>query len=222
MWKAIVYKEWLKTRRLVLGFWLVGLGLLCYMFISLGRIFRLLGMTHIWDVITNQHHGLFSELRYYPLAFGIALALVQFIPEMLKKRLKLTLHLPMSQKAAYFSMQLFGSTVILLSFFVQLLLLYAYSNYYFPQEITSTTFLTLLPWYCAGLTAYLCTTLICIEPLWKRRILYIALAFGVLYFSFLTDYPGAYAKLWWIFLLIPLYFFSLPWLSVQRFKTGIQ
>lgn len=222
MWKSIIYKEWLKTRWLIGGLWLVALGLLGYIFISLGRIFNLLGMEHIWDVIINRHHGLFSEINYYPLAFGILLALAQFIPEMLKKRLKLTLHLPIPQKTAYFGMQIYGMSIILFSFLIQLTIFYFYSFIYFPKEIIQSTFFTLLPWYSAGLTAYIFTALICIEPLWIRRVFYALFASAVFYISYLSDYPGAYKKVWWIFLLIPTAIFSLPWLSVERFKKGIQ
>lgn len=222
MWKAVVYKEWLKTRWLIGGLSLVGFGLLGYIFISLGRIFRLLGMSHIWDVIVNQHQSLFSELNYYPLAFGVLLALAQFIPEVLKKRLKLTLHLPIPQKQAYFSMQIYGIVIIFISFGIQLLALYLYSAIYFPREIIQNTFLTLLPWYSAGFTAYICTAFICIEPQWKRRVLYIMLSCAVLYTSYLSEYPSAYEKIWWLFLCIPAYVFSFPWLSVERFKRGIQ
>lgn len=222
MWKALLYKEWLKTRWLIGGLCLLGIGLLTYMFISLARVFRLLGMGEIWDVIINRHHGLYSELHYYPVAFGVLLALAQFIPEILKKRLKLTLHLPMPQKKAYFSMQLYGILIIIFSFLLQLLMLYVYSCLYFPKEIIHSTFFTLLPWYSAGITAYIFTAFICIEPLWIRRVLYALLAFGLLYLSFLSSFPGAYENIWYIFLLLPVYIFAFPWLSVIRFKKGIQ
>lgn len=222
MWKALLYKEWLKTRWLIGGLCLVSIGLLTYIIISLSRVFRLLGMSEVWDVIVNRHHGLYSELCYYPIAFGVLLALTQFIPEMLKKRLKLTLHLPMSQKKAYFTMQSYGVSIIVLSFLVQLSVLYIHSNLYFPKEIIQSTFLTLLPWYCAGLTAYIFTAFICVEPSWRKRVLYSLIMFGLLYISFLSEYPGAYEKIWWLLLLIPLYVFVFPWLSVERFKKGVQ
>lgn len=222
MWKAMIYKEWLKTRWFIVGLLGVGVVLLAYVFISLGKVYRLLGMAEVWDVIINRHQGLFSELSYYPLAFGVLMALAQFVPEMQKKRLKLTLHLPLPQQKAFFSMQFYGAVVILGSFILQLVVFYAYCSIYFPIEITHNTMFSLLPWYSAGLTIYVFTALICIEPLWTRRIVYAILAFAVVYISYVSNYPGAYEKIWWLFLLIPIYVFIFPWLSVQRFKIGVQ
>ncbi len=222
MWKAIVYKEWLKTRWFIAGLCVLGIGLLGYVFISLGRVFRHLGMLEVWDAIINRHNVLYSELKYYPLVFGILLALAQFIPEVQKKRLKLTLHLPMSQKVAYFSMQCYGLFVLLLAFSVQLLALYIYSTVYFPKEIVANAFSSLLPWYGAGIVGYIFTVLICVEPVWSRRIVYLLLALGVLYLSYLADFPGAYQYVWWLFVLLPIYIFAFPWLSIERFKKGVQ
>lgn len=222
MWKAIVYKEWLKTRWLLLGLSVLGLGVLVYMFISLGRVYRIMGIAEVWDVIVNRHQILFTELQYYPVLCGTLIALAQFIPEMLKKRLKLTLHLPIAQKTAYFGMQLYGLGILLVGFAVQLILLYIYSLYYFPKEIIGSAFLTLLPWYSAGFTVYIFTAFICVEPVWLRRVFYLLIACGVLYFSYLSAFPGAYEKVWWLFILLPIYVFAFPWLSVIRFKKGVQ
>ncbi len=222
MWKAIVYKEWLKTRWFVIGLSLLGVGLLAYIFITLERVFRHLGMVEVFDVIVNRHNTLYAELKYYPVIFGVLLALAQFIPEIQKKRLKLTLHLPVSQKTTYFTMQSYGIVVLFVCFMIQLFLLYGYSVLYFPQEIIASAFISLLPWYSAGFTAYLFTALICLESVWIRRIIYLLIAFGVLYSSYLTEFPGAYRHVWWLLLLLPIYVFTLPWLSIERFKKGIQ
>ncbi|PID88453.1 MAG: hypothetical protein CSB06_00140 [Bacteroidia bacterium] len=222
MRQSILYKEWLKTRRVFGILWIITLGLLLYMFISLRSVFRMLGMDTVWDFVVNQHHILFSELKYFPLLFGLLPALAQFIPEMQKKRLKLSLHLPLSQRTTYFTMQLYGFGVILLSFLLQLLIVAIFSQIYFAQEITLNALITLLPWYCAGICTYLFTALICLEPSFKRRILYLPVACGTLYFFYLSDFPGAYTRVWWMYPLILTVIFPIPFLSVIRFKKGIQ
>lgn len=218
----MIYKEWLKTRWLISGVCASGISVLVYIFITLGRVFRHIGMVDVWDVIINRNNVLYAELKYYPLVFGALLGLAQFIPEIQKKRLKLTLHLPISQKNAYFSMQIYGLFVLFISFAVQLLILYIFSIVHFPKEIVENVFLTLLPWYSAGIIAYLFTALISLEPTWLRRIAYLFVAVGVLYFAFLREFPATYEKIWWLFLLLPIYLLAFPWLSIERFKKGVQ
>ncbi len=218
----MIYKEWLKTRWVIAGLCILGIGLLAYIFITLGRVFRHLGMVEVWDAIINRHNPLYPELRYYPIIFGILLALSQFIPEIQKKRLKLTLHLPMSQKASYFSMQCYGLLVLLAGFIVQLMILYVYSTVYFPKEITANAFISLWPWYNAGIMAYLFTALICLEPTWVRRTVYLPIALGALYIPYLSGFPGAYQYIWWLLPLSIVYIFTFPWLSIERFKRGLQ
>lgn len=82
--------------------------------------------------------------------------------------------------------------------------------------------LTALPWYLAGLTLYLLTAWICLEPTWKRRLANLLIAVGVCRIFFLSDTPQAYDGMlpWLALLLVCSLFF--PLLSVYRFKQGCQ
>lgn len=222
MWKALLYKEWLKTKWYILAINVIGIALLSYLFLKLGRSYRLVGKYHLWDVVVNRYQPLFTELKYFPLAISLILGIAQYIPEMSKKRLKLTLHLPISQKKSLFTMLGYSLGIILLSLVAQLFILLLYSNIHFPKEITYSILMTLAPYYLASFSAYIFTAFICLEPTWKRRFLYLLLMLPVLQLFFMSNFPSAYAKAMWLVVLIPFYLISFPLLSIYRFKQGKQ
>ena len=49
---------------------------------------------HVWEVMLQRDVIFIDMLQYIPLIAGILMAIVQFVPEMQRKCLKLTLHLP--------------------------------------------------------------------------------------------------------------------------------
>lgn len=222
MRRALLFKEWKKTKWFAIGVFAVGIILLAYIFLKLGRSFRMVGLEHLWDVIVNRDQFLFRDLKFFPLAVGCCLALVQFIPEMIQKRIKLSLHLPLSNRKIVFTMLGFGLILLMIIFTLHLLILLIFSRIYFPVEIIESMIYTLLPWYVAGLVAYAMMSWICLEPSWKRRIFNTLIMFASLQLCYLTDFPGAYSFVVLSVLIIPFYVLPFGYFSVQRFKVGIQ
>jgi hypothetical protein len=222
MWKALVYKEWKKTKWLNIGIISVGTILLAYIFMKLGRSFRYASMEHLWDVIINRNQFLFRNLKYFPLAASICLGLAQFVPEMIQKRIKLTLHLPLSEYKAIFIMLAYGQILLLLIFIIHILTTLFFAQIHFPSEITTSMLYTVIPWYIAGLTAYLFIAMICLEPTWKRRIFNILLMIGTLDVFFLSGFPEAYNFIIFLLMVIPIYVLPFTLLSISRFKEGVQ
>ncbi|WP_282125081.1 MULTISPECIES: hypothetical protein [Marinifilum] len=222
MTSALLFKEWKKTKWFAIGAFAVGLALLTYIFLKLGRSFRMVGLEHLWDVIVNRDQFLFRDVKYFPLATGFCLALAQFVPEMIQKRIKLSLHLPLSNRKIVFSMLGFGLLALLSIFVLHLIVILTFSVFYFPMEIIESMVYTLLPWYVAGLTAYAFMSWICLEPTWKRRVFNALLMLASLQLCFLSDFPGAYSLVVLAILLIPFYVLPFGYFSVQRFKVGIQ
>ena len=94
MEKALLYKEWLKTRRV---FWValaVAMALSIYAVIMINRLVSLKGVEHLWLIMLLKDNTFIDIIKYSPAAVGIAIGLSQMVPEMIGKRLKLTLHLP--------------------------------------------------------------------------------------------------------------------------------
>ena len=99
MKKAILYKEWIKTHRY---FWLaliVSSVFVIYALLQLQRVIGFKGVEHLWEILLSRETVFIELLTYVPLAIGVLLALVQFVPEIQQKRLKLTLHLPYPQRS---------------------------------------------------------------------------------------------------------------------------
>lgn len=223
MIRALIFKEWKKTKWFSIGAFAIGVLLLTYIFLKLGRSFRMVGLEHLWDVIVNRNQFLFRDLKYFPIATGFCLALAQFVPEMVQKRIKLSLHLPLSNRRIVFSMLGYGLICLIIIFTLHLFIFLVFSGVYFPIEIIENMIHTLLPWYISGLAAYSMMSWICLEPSWKRRVFNALLMFASLQLYYLSDFPGAYSSVVLLSLVL-LSFFVLPfgYFSVHRFKVGIQ
>jgi len=222
MKRALVYKEWKKTKWFSIGILSAGVLLLAYIFMKQGRSFRFAGMEHLWDVVINRDQFLFRNLKYFPLAAGVSLGLAQFIPEIIQKRIKLSLHLPMSERSTILVMLGYGQILLLGIFVIHILGVLLFAQVCFPTEFIISMLQTIAPWYISGLVAHSFVAMICLEPTWKRRVFNMLLMIGTVKLCFLSDFPGAYGSLLCFLIIIPVYVLPFTFSSVYRFKTGEQ
>ncbi len=108
MYQAIFYKEWIKTRMILLLLLLVFAGMIAYSFINTAQLFRVAGAVNTWENTIMKDIPLISEMKWLPVLAGLLLAIVQYVPEMQNKRLKLTLHLPLPETRIIYSMLVYG------------------------------------------------------------------------------------------------------------------
>ena len=210
---AIFYKEWIKTRWYFLLAVLATLGFTGYCMLRINRVVEMKGAAHVWEVML-QHDVIFIDmLQYIPLIAGILMAIVQFVPEMQRKCLKLTLHLPYPELKMTGNMLLSGLILILVCFASNFLLMEVYLNGILAHELKNHILLTALTWYLAW---------ICLEPAWKRRILNLIIAVLLLRIFFLSPTPEAYNKFLPYLVVYTLLTASFSWLSIVRFKAGKQ
>ena len=165
---------------------------------------------------------LIDMLQYIPLIAGILMAIVQFVPEMQRKCLKLTLHLPYPELKMTGNMLLSGLILLLVCFASNFLLMEIYLNGILAHELKNHILLTALTWYLAGISGYLLVAWICLEPAWKRRILNLIIAVLLLRIFFLSPTPEAYNKFLPYLVVYTLLTASFSWLSIVRFKAGKQ
>ena len=222
MIKAIFYKEWIKMRWFCLVAALFLAGFTAYALLRVQRVITFKGAAHIWEVMLEKEVVFIDILQYLPVLLGILLALVQFIPEMTHKRLKLTLHLPFPQRKMILLMMGVGLAALAVLSAVQAFVLWCYFHTLLAPELVSRILLTSLPWYLAGLALYPLAAWVCLEPTWRRRVADILVAVGVCRLFFLSETPQAYDGMlpWLLALLLCVLFF--PLLSVYRFKQGCQ
>ena len=161
MKKAIFYKEWIKTHRY---FWLaliVSSVFVIYALLQLQRVIGFKGVEHLWEILLSRETVFIELLTYVPLAIGVLLALVQFVPEIQQKRLKLTLHLPYPQRSMIGLMLAAGLVQLGIIFVLNYLTLWAQSI--LAPELVARILLTSLPWYLCGITGYLFAAWICLN-----------------------------------------------------------
>ena len=222
MIKAIFYKEWIKMRWFCLVAALFLAGFTAYALLRVQRVITFKGAAHIWEVMLEKEVVFIDILQYLPVLLGVLLALVQFIPEMTHKRMKLTLHLPFPQRKMILLMMGVGLAALAVLSAVQAFVLWCYFHTLLAPELVSRILLTSLPWYLAGLALYPLAAWVCLEPTWRRRVADILVAVGVCRLFFLSETPQAYDGMlpWLLALLLCVLFF--PLLSVYRFKQGCQ
>lgn len=222
MLKSIAQKEWLKTRWFLLLFNVILLGYSAFLMIRMHRAMEIKGAEHIWQVMLLRDAIIVDSLSILPMFIGVVLALVQMMPEMQRKCLKLTLHLPCSRLKTTSSMLFYGVVALAFCFALCLLLLYVSMRSVIAPEMVRHVLLTTLPWVMAGITAYLLTAWICIEPTWKRRVLNLVLTAMLLRVFFLSNTPESYNSFLPILCVVGLLTCCLVWLSVLRFIDGLQ
>ena len=173
MLRAIFYKEWLKTRWYYLVAVLLSLGFVGYVLLNFFRAAGLKGIAHLWEVMLLRDAVFVDLLQFVPLVVGLLFAVVQFVPEMQRKCLKLTLHLPCPELRMIGAMLLYGVLLLGALFAVSLGVLFVAFRAVLAPELVRHILLTAAPWYAAGIAAYLLAAWICLEPTWRRRLLYV-------------------------------------------------
>lgn len=176
MLKAILYKEWIKSRWYLAVAFAVTCAFAGYAMLRLYRALGMMGAGHIWEVMVTRNAVFVEQMEYVPLLAGLLLAVVQFAPEMHRKCLKLTLHLPVPALRATGTMLLFGVAALTVVSGTSLALVAGAASPVLPHELVANIVGTLMPWYAAGLAAYLFAAWVILEPTWKRRTVNILMA----------------------------------------------
>ena len=214
MLKAIIYKEWLKTR----GVFLIGLLLSVCMagfeILSMNRVGTVKGVEHIWQIMLMKDNMFVNHLTFIPLAVGVGVGLAQMLPEMVQKRFKLTLHLPYSQNRMVLAMLAVGLAEIVAVSVVTSVIVVVYDMRILAPELVSRVVLTMSPWFVAGVVAYFFTAAVCMALS--------LLGVGVVSWLFAGDAPEAYNGVLLLFVVASLSCALLVYRSVYRFKEGLQ
>ncbi|MDR1023325.1 MAG: hypothetical protein LBL94_08665 [Prevotellaceae bacterium] len=222
MFFSLIFKEWIKTRRFILLSGILFAALIAYVFLWLSQAIGSMGIVNLWEAIIGKEFSLIAHVKYLPLAAGLLLAVVQLTPEMQSKRLKLTLHLPMSETRIICTMLGYGIAVLVALFAAGALALVAGISVRFSREVALSNFLTALPWFLGGLQAYLLGAWICLEPVWRQRLFNAIPAACVVSSFYGSASPGAYVTYLPCMLIFIAASFFFPLRSAARFKDGEQ
>lgn len=223
MYSSIIFKEWLKTRRVFFIALAVALLVAVYVILTTNSLIKEHGIVSLWLSMLLKDVSLVDSVTYIPLAIGLALGIAQMVPEVTQKRLKLTLHLPFPQFRLVAMMLLTGLLELLIIYLLQMSVILIYDATILHSEMVGRVFLTLLPWYLAGFIGYLFVTSVCLEGTWYMRILLSLVGVAVLLVMFLQ--PNAMAAYNYMIVTIIVFIciitiFSFG--SIARFKEGHQ
>ena len=222
MIKAIFYKEWIKTKWIFILSALALFGFASYLIFNVYRMIELKGAVHIWEVMIQRDVLFIDMIRFVPPVIGILFAITQFVPEMQRKCLKLTLHLPCDAQKIILSMVGYGAVMLLLLFSATLACFYVNLRIILVEQIANHIILSSVVWFLSGILAYLLTAWCVLEPTWKRRILNAVVSILLVKIFFYNVAGEAYNSFLPILLLYTAMASSFVFLSVSRFKEGKQ
>jgi len=222
MWKSIVYKEWLKTRWYLLGIAVMMAVALAFRFVGFAKVVQFNGAMPVWATLVMKDSTFMESLRYLPLLAGVALAVAQWVPEMNRKCLKLTLHLPYPRGRMLFLMYAFGVVCLLAISGVISLALGVFLSGYLPSELSGRILMTMLPWHLAALAGYFWVSGLVTEPSWTGRVLVLLLLAGLVRFLFISPVPEAYNCILLAVVLFVLCGQLILFHSIARFREGLQ
>jgi len=221
MFKAIIYKEWLKIRWSYLGMTAVTLFALLYIHLKLAHDLKFSDATSYWYYVIFRGIKFYAEFKYIPFLAGLIVAFTQFIPEINQKRLKLTLHLPMRENKILVHMMMVGVAALAALYLIALILLSIIALREFPMEMLNSLLISTAPWFLAGLVTYLAVSMIILEPQWLRRILLILVSSGFINCLFTSYWYDLYSQSLPVFVLLGLFFSTSILLSAHRFRKGV-
>ena len=170
MFKSLFEKEWIKIK------W----ALLAYLLVSIAAVFSIASDAHysikvhgamklLTNLITYQSIY-FGMLKGLVILAGIAIAFIQFLPESMNKRYRLSFHLPISEnKLLLFNLTVGVASILIINLIIALVFSVVIGKFY-PIEILSSSVMTMIPWFMAGLIGYLGTATTISEPSWNQRI----------------------------------------------------
>jgi hypothetical protein len=215
----LFYKEWLKTRWFVLAGLVVGVASIVYMFIQLNtNIINAEGASQYiydWQRGGRAHYLLF---RWIPILVALLIGVSQYAPEVLQKRIKLTLHLPRPEMSMLYTMVLYGFICLSAIMLICMGLFFTADAYFMPQEMHVMAIKALVPYIMAGYVTYAFVAMIAMEPNWSYGFFYLILAYFIVNDLFLNN-PDTWGTM--PVLLLILVIASLGMLyTANRFKLG--
>jgi len=218
MLSSLLLKEWVKLKRYFGAALLLNVGICLKIFFDIRHQMHSEHAEMVWYQTIHIHTVLYQDIRYLPLITGLVLAAAQFVPEMLGRRLRLSLHLPFRRDFMLSVCLLAGLLLFLLICVLDLVIITMTLQTYFPQEVADSSLPTIFPWILAGLISYLGGVTVLLEINWPRRI-FLLLVFAVLVTMLFsgTGYGWFSPALPYLILLVPLALFSV-FESGRRFQ----
>ena len=80
MQKALIFKEWVKTRMVFFISLALAVCVALYAVLMMKRLVELKGMDHLWLIMLLKDNTFIDIIKYVPLVVGVAVAVAQMAP----------------------------------------------------------------------------------------------------------------------------------------------
>jgi hypothetical protein len=190
--RSIIYKEWIKIRWALSGILVLEIIALGMMFLRVRHDIIFVDAANYWYSFLFRGTPYYSILKYLPLVGGLGLAIAQYFPETVSRRIKLTFHLPVSENEILIKMHLFGAACLIVIFLVLIFTFLILSRMFFPSDIYFPSLISILPWFLGGLAAYFISALVLLEPIWLYRGFFTVLGGGFISLFYYNTVIGGY------------------------------
>ncbi len=194
MLRAIFIKEYCKIRRFWLLLLLLNLAVSLQMVAGVRSFFLSEHAEIAWYRVIQLGNLYCEQLRFLPLVSGILLGVFQFLPETRDNRLRLGLHLPITPQRLILCHLAAGWVMLSGVLMPDILLLAGVTWYWFPPRWPLTLFFTVLPWFLAGVSGYLGSVLVLVEPDLRLKGCNAVVAAGVSGCYLVQQTPGAFQE----------------------------
>lgn len=192
MFKSIFLKEWLKIKYPLFFLLIFSIIILSYFAFDLNFQFSTIEPeSMMWYRFIHLEHKPHFILYYFYLFVGIIVATSQFLPEIIQKRLKLTLHLPLNIFKNIFLHLFIGIIFICLIITLFSIPLLRIISDYYPKEIVQVVFEDSLFFTLISLLTYIFISLVIME---QNRIKQLLKAVFTLLFLFYFSFKGNFEK----------------------------
>ena len=136
MIKSIVLKEWLKLKYYSVSLVVLLIAVLGDFAFNLNFLFSTIEPeSMMWYRFVHLEDKPYFYLSYLYLIFGVVIALVQFLPERIKNRIKIMAHLPLDLKQSLFTHLAVGIGFVSLLSLITSIGVLAIVNIYYPDII---------------------------------------------------------------------------------------
>lgn len=173
MLKALIYKEFLKTKNIIFIFLIMLIMVIFKTYLDAKNAFEYNDGVNVVLFIAQKHVFDFNYLDFICPIFAILLAVYQFYKEVNDAKIRLHLHLPLSY-IKLISFLIFSGIVFLGVIFILVTIGYYFIlNHFYPPQIFNAVLSKLIPIFLLSLLCYICVMISFLEPKMIRKFVYL-------------------------------------------------
>ncbi|MFN2344038.1 MAG: hypothetical protein ABR542_11840, partial [Desulfonatronovibrio sp.] len=149
MISSILLKEWLKLKYFFTGLLVLNIGVCLKIYFDIRGLIQSEHPEMIWYEAIHMHNVFFKDIMFFPLVTGLVLAASQLVPEISRRRMRISLHLPLHRDWLMLSSIVTGLFFFLIVAGISVVFIYFTIRAWFPYEVSMTVLTTMGPWILA-------------------------------------------------------------------------